>query len=183
MNTRNFIIALVVACTLVATGCKTEPMSTTPTTPSPSSKPKTAPGQPAALPDNGFKAAITLVDAPTKLKAGQKQTIKVRAKNASDVMWYARGAEFNSSSDTKFILAAGNRWLKGADESLITEMDGRIGLDRDLKPGEETEVPLLITAPKEPGEYILEVDLVQEQVAWFFEKGSPTAKAKVTVVK
>lgn len=26
-------------------------------------------------------------------------------------------------------------------------------------------------------------DLVQEQVAWFHEKGSPTARAKVTVVR
>lgn len=61
-------------------------------------------------------------------------------------------------------------------------MDGRYGLARDLKPGEETEVALAITAPKEPGDYILDVDLVQEQVAWFHEKGSPTARAKVTVV-
>jgi hypothetical protein len=29
----------------------------------------------------------------------------------------------------------------------------------------------------------LEIDLIQEQVAWFSEKGSTTAKAKVTVVK
>jgi len=181
MHTRNFLIALAACCTLVIVGCKPEPMSTT--TPAASTKsPTTAPGAPAALPDNGFKAAITLIDPPAKLRAGEKHTIKVRVKNTSDVMWYARGAEFNSSSDTKFILAAGNRWLD-ADGILITEMDGRIGLDRDLKPGEETEVPLLITAPKEPGEYILEVDVVQEQVAWFHEKGSPTAKAKVTVAK
>lgn len=181
MNTRNFLIALVVGCTLVVIGCKPEPMSTT--TPSASPKPKAVPGQPAALPENGFKASITLIDPPTKLQAGQKQTIKVRVKNASDVMWYARGAEFNSSSDTKFIMAAGNRWLKGADETLITEMDGRNGLDRDLKPGQETEISLVITAPKEPGEYILEVDVVQEQVTWFHEKGSPTARAKITVAK
>jgi uncharacterized membrane protein len=59
------------------------------------------------------------------------------------------------------------------------------GMDsaKDLKPGEETEVPLVITAPKDPGEYTLEVDLLQEQVAWFSDKGSPTAKAKITVVK
>ena len=62
-------------------------------------------------------------------------------------------------------------------------MDGRYGIGKDLKPGEETEVPLLVAAPKEPGEYILEVDLVQEQVGWFSEKGSPTARAKVTVVR
>src|SRR5918911_1722629 len=52
-----------------------------------------------------------------------------------------------------------------------------------LRAGEETEVPLLVTAPKEPGDYLLEVDLVQEQVGWFSDKGSPTARAKVTVVR
>ena len=181
MNTRNFLIALAVWCSIITVGCKPEPMSTT--TPAASTKSTTIPGAPAALPDNGFKAAITLLDPPAKLRAGEKQTIKVRVKNASDVKWYARGAEINNSSDNKFVLAAGNRWRDGADETLITEMDGRVGLDRNLNPGEETEVPLAITAPKEPGEYILEVDVVQEQVAWFSEKGSPTARAKITVTK
>jgi hypothetical protein len=142
-----------------------------------------APRQPAALPENGFKANITLVDPPAKLRAGQKQTVQVRVKNASDVIWYARGAAVNTNPDNKFYLAVGDRWLKAANQALVTEMDGRYGLDRDLKPGEETEVPLQITAPKEPGAYILEVDLVQEQVAWFHDKGSPTTKSKVTVVR
>lgn len=138
---------------------------------------------PSALPDNGFKASITLVDPPAKLRAGEKATIQVKVKNSSDVLWYARGAEINNNSDNKFYLAAGDRWLNAADEKLVTDMDGRYGLNKDLRPGEETEVPLTITAPKEPGDYILEVDLVQEQVAWFHDRGSPTAKTKITVVR
>ncbi|MDQ1706845.1 MAG: hypothetical protein QOJ88_56, partial [Pyrinomonadaceae bacterium] len=47
--------------------------------------------------------------------------------------------------------------------------------------GEETTVPLTITAPKTPGEYTLEVDLVQEQVAWFHDKGSASARVKIKV--
>ena len=137
---------------------------------------------PSPLPDNAFKAEITLLDVPSKLRVGQKETIRVRIKNNSDVMWWARGARINTRADNKFYIAAGNRWLK-SDGSLLTEMDGRYGIPKDLASGEETEVPLLITAPKEPGDYILEIDLVQEQVAWFSEKGSPTAKTKITVVK
>ncbi|HEU4593566.1 MAG TPA: hypothetical protein VFS10_00255 [Pyrinomonadaceae bacterium] len=138
---------------------------------------------PKALPDNGFKAEITLADPPAKLRAGQKETVQVKVKNASDVQWYARGAEFNTSSDNKFYLAAGNRWLKAENNEKVTDMDGRYGLPKDLAPGEEAEVPLQITAPKTPGEYILEVDIIQEQVGWFLDKGSPTAKVKVTVVR
>lgn len=138
---------------------------------------------PAPLPDNGFKATITLVDPPAKLRTGEKATIQVKIKNSSDVLWYARGAEINNSSDNKFYIAVGNRWLGATDEKLVTDMDGRYGIGRDLRPGEEAEVPLAITAPKEPGDYILDVDAVQEQVAWFHDKGSPTAKTKITVVR
>ena len=137
---------------------------------------------PGPLPDAGFKAQITLPEAPAKLRAGQKETVQVHIRNASDVFWWARGGETNDRNDNWFYIAAGNRWLK-PDGSLVTDMDGRYGIPKDLKPGEETELPLLVTAPKEPGDYLLEVDLVQEQVSWFSEKGSPTARAKVTVVR
>jgi hypothetical protein len=137
---------------------------------------------PGPLPDDGFKAQITLPDPPAKLRAGEKARVQVHITNASDVFWWARGGETNTRDDNKFYLAAGNRWLK-TDGSLVTDMDGRYGIGKDLKPGEETEVPLLVTAPKEPGDYLLEVDLVQEQVGWFSDKGSPTARAKVTVVR
>ena len=57
------------------------------------------------------------------------------------------GRRVNTNPDNKFYLAVGNRWLNTSNGKLITDMDGRFGLDRDLKPGEETEVPLVITAP------------------------------------
>jgi hypothetical protein len=137
---------------------------------------------PGPLPDKAFKAEIKLIDPPLKLRGGQKETVSVKIKNASDLMWWSRGGRLNTRSDNKFYIAVGNRWLK-ADGSLLTNMDGRYGLPKDLAPGEETQVPLQITAPKEPGEYTLEVDMIQEQVAWFSEKGSVTAKTKITVMK
>ncbi len=140
------------------------------------------PSEPSALPSSGFRATITLVDPPDKLRAGQKETVRVKIKNNSDVKWWARGAPVNTRSDNKFYIAAGNRWLK-PEGALVTNMDGRYGIGKDLAPGEETEVPLAITAPAEPGEYILEVDVVQEGVAWFSDKGSPTARTKIAVVK
>lgn len=134
------------------------------------------------LPTQAFRAELSLPDAPARLRAGERHTLRVVVKNASGVQWWARGGAVNNRSDNAFYLAAGNRWL-GPDGKLVTNMDGRYGLDKDLRPGEQTEVPLAITAPKEPGEYTLEVDLVQEQVSWFSDKGSPTAKTKVTVTK
>ena len=100
----------------------------------------------------------------------------------SDVIWWAVGGEKNDRPDNKFYIAVGNRWLD-KDGKTTSETEGHNGMTKDLKPGEETETTLQITAPKQPGEYILSLDMVQEGVTWFGDKGSPTTKAKVTVVK
>jgi hypothetical protein len=180
MRSQRFAVLFVALTMSFVFACNRQlPSPVLPTQPQ---KAEPASTEPAALPTNGFKAELALIEPPQKLRAGQRETIRVKVKNASDVMWWARGAQINTRPDNKFYIAAGNRWLK-PDGSLLTDMDGRYGISKDLKPGEETEVPLTVTAPAQPGEYTLEVDLVQEQVAWFRDKGSPTAKAKITVVK
>lgn len=172
------LLTVSIVNTSLLTGCASRKSGTNSTANTSTATTPELPYATAPLPDSGYKATITLPDPPSKLRAGEKVIIQVKAKNASDVSWKVRGG----GVDNKFYIAAGNRWLK-PDGSLITAMDGRHGLDKNLKPGEETEVPLQITAPKDPGDYILEVDLVQEQVAWFLDKGSPTAKTKITVVR
>lgn len=169
------LLALVCLLALAAAGCK---RSGTANTAAPAAPSRT----PGPMPDAAFKAQLSLPDPPAKLRAGQKEVVQVRLKNASDVFWWARGGEINERNDNFFYVAAGNRWLK-ADGTMYNDSDGRYGIGKDLKPGEETEVPLLVTAPKDPGEYILEVDLIQEQVSWFSDKGSPTVRAKMTVVR
>jgi len=180
---RGFIIVATLALVAFSFACSgNKPAAPAQTSQSPASKSSAAPDAPAPLPNTAFKAELSLADPPKQLHAGQKTTVRVKIKNASNDMWWERGAPKNTRPDNKYYVAAGDRWLK-ADGSLLTEMDGRIGIGKDLRPGEETEVPLLIMAPKDPGEYTLEIDLVQEQVTWFHDKGSPTAKTKVTVTK
>jgi predicted small secreted protein len=182
MKLKTVLCAMIVLCALTLAGCQSEVSKSGAGN---LNQNQSAPPQqkgPAALPETGFRAQIILVAPPANLRAGQKETIRVKVRNASDVQWYARGGEINTNPDNRFYLAAGNRWLK-PDGSLITSMDGRYGLPGDLKPFEEVEVPLQISAPKEPGKYLLEVDLVQEQVAWFSDKGSPTARTEITVAR
>jgi len=172
---------LICALALVLAGCsQNQPAPTNGSTTANKATP--TPDGPGPLSNEGFKAELSLVDPPAKLRISQPVVVQVKVKNTSPVTWWARGGPVNTRPDNKFYIAAGNRWLK-ADGTLLTNMDGRYGISKDLKPGEENDVPLKVTAPKDPGEYILEVDLVQEGVAWFSDKGSPTAKAKVTVVK
>jgi hypothetical protein len=41
---------------------------------------------------------------------------------------------------------------------------------------------LKITPPTSPGDYVLEVDMVQKDVAWFSERGSTAWKSEVKVI-
>lgn len=171
------VVALVLVTALAA--CKGKNTGAPPTSTAPSPTPSKAAGP---LADSGFKAEITLPDPPAKLRAGQVETINIRVKNASNVVWWQRGGEANDRNDNKFYIAAGNRWLD-KDGKLASESEGHNGIPKDLKPGEETEMSLQITAPKTPGDWTLSLDMVQEGVAWFGDKGSPTTKIKVAVVK
>jgi hypothetical protein len=180
MKLRTSFIVLAMLTFIIAAACTRKP-TTNSAAPANANRPVSG-KTPGPLPDRGYKAVITLSDAPAKLRTGQKETITVKVKNASDVFWWSRGGETNDRADNKFYIAIGDRWLD-KDAKLLTEMDGRLGISKDLKPGEEVELPLAITAPKDPGDYILEVDVVQEQVAWFSDKGSPTARTKVTVIR
>jgi len=134
------------------------------------------------LPEEAFKAQITCPDCPTKMRAGQVETINFKVKNMSTIEWFQRGGEINDRSDNKFYIAGGNRWLDKAGK-LTSETEGHNGIPENVAPGEEIGMTLQITAPKTPGEWTMELDMVQEAVTWFGEKGSPTTKIKVTVVQ
>jgi hypothetical protein len=131
------------------------------------------------LPAEGYRAALSLVEQPGQMRAGESKTVQVRVKNVSPVAWKVRGG----GGDNRYYIAVGNRWFRADGTTLITSMDGRIGLPENLAPNQETTAALLIRAPQEPGEYVLDLDLVQEQVTWFHDRGSETVKTKVTVVR
>jgi hypothetical protein len=178
---RKALICALVICLALFAGCKSQPGSDSAA--SNSSQPKTPAQQRIAgpLPDSGFRAAITVATPPEKLSPGQVAVINIKVKNTSDVIWWQRGGLTNDRTDNKFYIAAGNQWLD-KDGKKTSETEGHNGIPKDLKPGEETEMTLQITAPKQPGEWYIDLDMLQEGVSWFHEKGSPTTKVKVQVV-
>ncbi|HEX5875535.1 MAG TPA: hypothetical protein VFY60_12880, partial [Pyrinomonadaceae bacterium] len=129
----------------------------------------------SALPAGGFNAQLTVSDSPTIVKAGARELVYVRIKNTSDTTWNALG-----QPDSKFAIKLGNHWL---DERgvMVVQDDARASLLFDLAPGQEVELPLIVTAPREPGRYTLEIDMVQELVAWFGSAGSKTLRLEVKV--
>ncbi len=128
------------------------------------------------LPDSAFKASISVASPPTKLRPGQKEILEVTVKNVSDATWPAHGR----SGDGYFQVNLGNVWFDG-DAKITDNPYIRSGLPNDAQPGGVVMVPLEITAPGKPGDYTLQIDLVQEMVAWFSEKGNNSPKFKVRV--
>ena len=130
----------------------------------------------APLPDDAFKAIITLTyPPPATLHTGQVVPIHCVVKNASNILWPSMGL-----SNGYFQITFGNHWLD-LNHKMIVVDDGRSVLPYDLQPGGEAEFLITIRAPATPGEYILELDLVQEQVAWFVHKGSQNVELRITV--
>jgi Dolichyl-phosphate-mannose-protein mannosyltransferase len=136
-------------------------------------------GEPARerrpLPEGAFRAEITLVDPPASMRAGGRATLRVSLKNAGDSAWPGRAWRSDALQ-----VGIGNHWLDAAGREAAHD-DGRAPLLSDLAPGEARELELTINAPKEPGDYTLEVDALQEGVSWFALKGSGTARARVRV--
>jgi hypothetical protein len=129
------------------------------------------------MPDGAFKAAINVPDPPTKMQPGQTLMLTVKVKNVGNAPWPAHGR----TGDGYFQVNLGDSWFDSQNKRIEKNPYVRSGLPRDLRPGEEAEIPLAITAPSAPGDYTLQIDLVQEMVSWFAEKGSEAPKFKVKV--
>jgi hypothetical protein len=71
--------------------------------------------------------------------------------------------------------------LCAPDGSLVNRDYERAWLPATLAPGQTTRVPLTITAPAEPGRYLLKFDLVSEGIDWFEACGSPTTSEAFVV--
>ena len=131
----------------------------------------------APLIDGGYDAEIQIIEAPAQLKAGETANLKVSVKNVSSATWPSNGR-----LNGQYKINLGNHWLDRSGGT-ITLNGARIGLPYDLKPGRIVELVLSVRAPETPGQYILELDMVQEQVTWFADEGSRTARMELSVYK
>jgi hypothetical protein len=134
-----------------------------------------APRAYAPLPASGFRAEMRLEAAPAMFRTKEKASIRVVVKNASDAVWLAR-----ERGGSPLQLSLGNHWLDAEGNTVIND-DGRGALTRDLRPGEEAEVSFTVNAPPVAGDYLLEIDVLQEGVSWFGLKGSKTLRVPVKV--
>jgi thioesterase domain-containing protein len=123
------------------------------------------------LPSNEAYRAVLSAQRNLTVGAGKKVRIPVKVSNVSAEIW---------PCTDKSGITLGNHWLNESGE-VLQWLDGRATLDRDLVPGAAIEFTLPVTAPKTPGHYLLEFDLVEEGIAWFGKKGSKTTLVTVKV--
>lgn len=126
------------------------------------------------LPDDAFRAEITPGCDQLRVSPRARVTVGARITNRSDHPWPAAGR------DGWFLVMLRNHW-RNRDGKMLVQDDGRALLPDDLPPGASVDVDIDVTAPGRPGRYRLELDLVQEGVTWFADRGSATAVVPVTV--
>jgi SAM-dependent methyltransferase len=113
------------------------------------------------LPRRAFVGRIEPAEKRLRIPAGADALVRARVRNASRAYWSAAPGEQ--------MIYLGNHWL-AEDGGLLVLDDGRIGLGRDLESGAEVELELRVRAPETPGRYVLELDLVQQDVCWFSDR-------------
>jgi hypothetical protein len=116
---------------------------------------------------------ISLVPGPT-VDLNEPLTLQVTTLNTGKALWLARG------KGERGAVRLGWRWFKGDHE--VPTPWGRGLLKYDILPGGRYRFTAMIASPREPGEYLLEVGLITEQVAWFSEQGVAPLKIPVRVL-
>jgi hypothetical protein len=119
-----------------------------------------------------YREEIVALNPPASLHVGEKTEIRFKVKNLGDEAWPAVGTK-----DFRYQVNMGDRWMIGGTKL----EDNRAVLSGDLAPGAETQITLTVNAPRTPGDYTLEIDMVQEGVTWFSEKGGRPLRLSVRV--
>lgn len=131
------------------------------------------------LPDSAFRVSWGKVVVPGSLKPGEIAIASVTFKNASPDTWPDPKSSGGSPPGAGAVRLSYRWWAPGA--ALPSSYDARADLPSPLRPGDSATLSIAVQAPKEPGEYKLQFDLVQELVSWFEEKGVVSPRVPVTV--
>jgi hypothetical protein len=109
-----------------------------------------------------------------KMIAGQKQPLRVSVKNVSNSSWSCVG-----DAQGRYAVVVRARWRK-SEGSVIPDA-ARSELNYDLEPGDVNDVDLEVTPPSVAGDYLLEIDLVEEPDSWFSQNGSGILRVPIAV--
>jgi hypothetical protein len=138
------------------------------------------PAPPRPLPDEAFRVEWNAHTVPETMKPGSRIPVSIRFKNVGPVTWPA-------ATSTGYPLRQGGavrmayHWWWPRSPLPIGRQSARADLERPLAPGDSATLTLVVAAPEEPGAYTLQIDLLQELVAWFEAKGAAQLLVPVRV--
>lgn len=127
-------------------------------------------GSAASVPDSRspgeLRADIALRDSrPLSFTAGQAVEVPVSITNTGDTLW------LTGQTVRGGIVMPGVR-ISNQRGEVVSELHGHPMLPRAIVPDQTITLNLEFTAPIQPGVYNAKVDLVDQHVCWFEERGS-----------
>jgi hypothetical protein len=104
------------------------------------------------------------VSAPDSVEPGASFQVETRVRNRSSATW---------ESDSLAPVSMSYHWL-GEDGAVVLRDGLRTPFPRHVEPGEGVQLMVNVVALSAPGVYVLELDPVFENVAWFSERNEGT---------
>ncbi|HEY6190435.1 MAG TPA: DUF1698 domain-containing protein [Pyrinomonadaceae bacterium] len=126
---------------------------------------------------NYLAAALALEEGPTHCAPESELRFRLRVKNTGLARWLAAG----EAGTEKGAVRLTAHLLDESEDELFRYYAGAV-LKKELLPDETDTLDIAMRAPKQPGRYFLEFDMLSEHLAWFDDLGSPTLKHELHVV-
>ena len=120
-----------------------------------------------------FKLAGPL---PQRVEPDEKINATIMIRNTGDTLWLS-GQTLRAG-----IVMPGVRVFDQSGE-MVSEVHGHPMLPRSIAPGQYVSLTLPCPVPPVPGTYTVKVDLVDQQVCWFEERGSQPLSFSVEVIE
>jgi tRNA (mo5U34)-methyltransferase len=122
-----------------------------------------------------FNARLEIVSAPKAVRPGGLMRFQIKVQNSGVASWRVEGVEGDAG-----VVRLGAHLLAMNEEPVIWDY-WRAPLTRDLEPDESELVTIGLRAPDEPGDYLVEFDMVLEHVSWFEDIGTHTVRHRIMV--
>jgi tRNA (mo5U34)-methyltransferase len=123
-----------------------------------------------------YVANLSVEDGASHCRPGEDLAMTIRVKNTGLRRWPKHGEEQSGRGAVQL-----GAHLLRSDEEEVSWDYGRASLRRNLEPGMEESVCIVLKAPDRPGSYIVEFDMVAEHIAWFEDFGSGTLRHELGV--
>jgi len=143
---------------------------------------KVAAGAPAtSVPDSRhpgvLRAEFNFSDPPPRrVEAGARLTVAITIRNSGDTLWLS-GQTLRAG-----VVMPGVRVIDERGE-IINEVHGHPMLPRSVAPGQSLAIDIPCPVPLVSGTYTVKIDLVDQQVCWFEERGSQPLLFSLEVIE